>query len=208
MMLAMTTAMRLTMTNVTRPGFPASALMWEPHWQCPRLWSGCPCCSLLLTGCLPTWSQSSSCFTAPITDHIHVSNFETAKMTAKISQDFGHKPQNGKAHPVCWVWHRQGRSRGRRCREGRRPSSPSQPLMKSSDIIMATKLTLLSNYYWLQLVIWLNSILTSWRCPGRGPGKASREFVEEGEREQRPRGLCDVSNTCNWWRRLVCLIVF
>ena len=45
-----------------------------------------------------------------------------------------------------------------------------------------------------------HSILTSWRCPGLGPGKASRELVDEGEREQRPRGLCDVSKTCNWQR--------
>ena len=30
--------------------------------------------------------------------------------------------------------------------------------------------------------------------------------MEEGEREQRPRGLCDVSNTCNWWRRFDCFL--
>ena len=40
--------------------------------------------------------------------------------------------------------------------------------------------------------------LTSWRCPGLGPGKAKRELVEDGESEQSPRGLCDVSNTCSW----------
>ena len=31
--------------------------------------------------------------------------------------------------------------------------------------------------------------------------------MEEGEREQRPRGLCDVSNTCNWQQELAFLFV-
>ena len=60
------------------------------------------------------------------------------------------------------------------------------------------------------VAIWLWTMfsfpLTSWRCPGLGPGKAKREFVEDGESEQSPRGLCDVSNTCSWkeeWNRLI-----
>ena len=48
------------------------------------------------------------------------------------------------------------------------------------------------------IIICIIDQLTNWRCPGLGPGSASKEFVEEGEREQRPRGLWDVSNTCSW----------
>ena len=48
---------------------------------------------------------------------------------------------------------------------------------------------------------WWFVVLTRWRWPGLGPGRARRELVEEGEREQRPRGLEEVSNTCNWGLR-------
>ena len=62
---------------------------------------------------------------------------------------------------------------------------------------------------WLWTMNTFSSTLTSWRCPGLGPGKAKREFVEDGESEQSPRGLCDVSNTCSWkeeWNHFTILL--
>ena len=34
-------------------------------------------------------------------------------------------------------------------------------------------------------------------CPATSAGNASNEFVDEGDREQRPRGFGHVSNTCS-----------